>query len=232
MVVALGILTLLSRYLGPHEFGQYQLVIAFLLLLNLSDLGIATIAARHLSTGERDPNEVMGNVLLIRAALAALSTALTIGVAWAADYSTKETTAIAVASLSFPFMLFSSTYAAIFVARLRMEYAALGNIAQSLTSLALMSAVAFSGGGLIRMLIAYDIGFLANSAVCLYFARKFVGRRSGSTRHDARDPARRGSARVAWPSSRSQPADIVLLWRHRHDRRTTAAYRAALFARH
>jgi len=64
-------------------------------------------------------------------------------------------------------MLFSSTYGAVFAARLRMEYAALGNIAQSLTSLALMSAVALSGGGLVRMLIAYDAGFLVNSAsVC------------------------------------------------------------------
>ena len=46
------------------------------------------------------------------------------------------------ASLSFPFMLFSNTYSAIFVARLRMEYAAAGAVAQSLTSLTLMGAVA------------------------------------------------------------------------------------------
>jgi len=174
MVVSLGTLTLLSRYLGPHEFGQYQLVIAFLLLLNLSDLGISTIAARHLSTGERDPDEVMGNVLVIRAALALISTALVLTAALAFNYSSREKAAIAVASLSFPFMLFSSSYASIFAARLRMEYAVLGNVAQSLTSLALMSTVALSGGGLIKLLAAYDAGFLVNSAVTLYFARKFV----------------------------------------------------------
>ncbi len=174
MVVSLGILALLSRYLGPHEFGEYQLVIAFLLLLNLSDLGIATISARHLSTGKHDPDEVMANVLAIRTVLALTSTVLAVSVALLADYSPHETKALIVASLSFPLMLFSSTYGAVFAARLRMEYAALGNIAQSLTSLALMSAVALSGGGLVRMLIAYDAGFLVNSVVCVFFARKFV----------------------------------------------------------
>ncbi len=174
MAVSLAILTLLSRYLGPDEFGQYQLVIAFLVLLNLSDLGISTIVARRLSVGERDDEQVMGNVLAMRAVLSLFSMALAIIVALVADYSMAERRAIAVASLSFPLMLFSSTYSAIFIARLRMEYAALGGVAQSLTSLALMFAVAASGGGLIRMLIAYDAGFLVNSAVCLYFARKFV----------------------------------------------------------
>ena len=63
MAIALGTLTVLARYLGPTRFGQYQLVIAFLTLVNISDLGVATIAVRHLSTTERDPDELMGNVL-------------------------------------------------------------------------------------------------------------------------------------------------------------------------
>lgn len=174
MAVQLAMLTLLSRYLGPEEFGHYQVVIAFLLLLNLTDLGISTISARHLSTGEHDPDRVLGNVLAIRVALSVVSMALVIMVALVANYTRAEREAIAVASLSFPFMLLSSTYTAIFVARLRMEYAAIASVAQALTSLALMAAVAATNGGLIRMLVAYDAGFLANSIVCLYFARKFV----------------------------------------------------------
>ena len=44
MGVSLAALTILARYLGPTSFGQYQLVIAFLTLFNISDLGVATIA--------------------------------------------------------------------------------------------------------------------------------------------------------------------------------------------
>jgi len=174
MAVQLAMLTLLSRYLGPEEFGHYQVVIAFLLLLNLTDLGISTIAARHLSTGDYDPEKVLGTVLAIRAALSMVSMALAVLVALVANYTRAEREAIAVASLSFPFMLLSTTYASIFVARLRMEYAVIGSVAQSLTSLALMAAVAVTNGGLIRMLVAYDAGFLVNSLVCLFFARKLV----------------------------------------------------------
>lgn len=174
MAVQLAMLTLLSRYLGPEEFGHYQVVIAFLLLLNLTDLGISTISARHLSTGEHDAERVLGNVLAIRAALSVVSMALAVMVALVANYTRAERQAIAVASLSFPLMLFSSTYTAMFIARLRMEYAAIASVAQSLTSLGLMAAVAATNGGLIRMLVAYDAGFLVNSLVCLYFARKFV----------------------------------------------------------
>lgn len=174
MAAALGILTLLSRYLGPYEFGQYQLVIAFLLLLNLSDFGVQTIAIRHLSTSTRDETDVMGNVLTIRVLLALVSTVLVISAALTLDYSGEATRAIAIASLSFPLNVFAGGYNVVFAAKLRMEYAVAANIAQAVVTCALMGAVALTGGGLVRMLIAYDAGFLANSVICVIFARRFI----------------------------------------------------------
>jgi O-antigen/teichoic acid export membrane protein len=174
MGVSLAALTLLSRYLGPHRFGQYQLVIAFLTLVNVSDLGVATIAVRHLATTERDPDELMGNVLTVRTLLAFASSALAIAASFALGYPYEIKMAIAVASLSFPLTIFSGSFNATFAAKLRMEYAALGNIAQAIVGLAAMVAVVHSGGGLIRLVVAYDAGVLANSIVCIYFARRFV----------------------------------------------------------
>jgi O-antigen/teichoic acid export membrane protein len=174
MGVSLVALTLLSRYLGPHRFGQYQLVIAFLTLVNVSDLGVTTIAVRHLSTSQRDPEELMGNVLTVRTMLALVSAALAIGISQAVGYSYEIRMAIAVASLSFPLMILSGSYNATFAANLRMEYAALGNIAQAVVGLGAMAIVVMQGGGLIRLVVAYDLGILANSVVCLYFARHFV----------------------------------------------------------
>lgn len=174
MGVSLVALTLLSRYLGPYRFGQYQLVIAFLTLVNVSDLGVATIAVRHLATSKHDPDELMGNVLTVRTGLALVSSALAVGAAFALGYSYEIRMAIAFASLSFPLTIFSGSYNATFAANLRMEYAAIGNIAQAVVGLAAMATVIAGGGGLIRLVIAYDIGILANSVVCLYFARRFV----------------------------------------------------------
>jgi O-antigen/teichoic acid export membrane protein len=174
MAVSLAALTLLSRHLGPTIFGQYALVIAFLTIVNVSDLGVATIAVRHLSTTERDPDELMGNVLTIRTALAALSSVLAIGAAFAMGYPDYIKAAIAVAALSFPLTIFSGSYSATFAANLRMEYATLGSIAQSVVGLAAMVFVVTTEGGLLRLIIAYDVGVLANSLVCLYFAHRFV----------------------------------------------------------
>jgi O-antigen/teichoic acid export membrane protein len=174
MGVSLAILTLLSRYLGPYEFGQYQLVIAFLLLVNVSDLGIATIAVRHLSTERRPAEEIIGNILTIRAVLAAASTLLCVVIAVAIGYSHEATKAIAIASLSFPFMMLTGSYNALFASKLRMEYAAMANIAQALATLALMAVVVMMNGGVVRLLIAYDAGFVVSSAVSVFFARRFL----------------------------------------------------------
>lgn len=191
MAISLAVLALLSRYLGPYEFGQYQLVIAFLLLVNISDLGVATIAVRHLATNRRPEAEIMGNILVIRAALATATMLMAIGLAliigiFDSEYSMEATRAIGIASLSFPLMLLSGSYNALFAARLRMEFAALGNIAQAVTTLTLMTLVAVTGGGLVRMLLAYDMGFLANSLVCLLFARRFISFRLHLDRDYAR----------------------------------------------
>jgi O-antigen/teichoic acid export membrane protein len=174
MAVSLATLSLLSRYLGPEDFGKYQFVIAFLLLVNVSDFGVATLAVRHLSTGEREADDLMGNVLIVRSALALLSTVIAITIALAIGYPAEITGAIAVAALSFPLMIAAGAYGATFAANLRMEYATFGNIAQAIVTLAAMGAAAAAGGGIIELLLAFNAGVLANSLVCWYFSRRFV----------------------------------------------------------
>jgi len=174
MAVAVATLSLLSRYLGPHDFGQYTFVIAYVLLVNLSDLGVSSIAVRHLSTHRRDPDDLMGNVLTVRTVLAVVAVLVAITIAFVLGYSTETKVAIAVASLSFPFAIFSVSYTATFAANLRMEYASLGNVAQGVTTLAGMGLVVLTGGGLVALLVAFVAGFMVNSLVCLLFVRRFV----------------------------------------------------------
>jgi O-antigen/teichoic acid export membrane protein len=174
MTVTLATLSLLSRYLGPDEFGRYQFVIAFLLLVNVSDFGISTIAVRHLSTGQRDPDELIGNVVVVRSILAAASTVIAVSVALIVGYPPEIQLAIAVASLSFPLMIASGAYTAAFAANLRMEFVALGSVVQGVVTLGGMLLVVAAGGGLIELLLAFNAGLLANSVVCWLFVRRFV----------------------------------------------------------
>jgi O-antigen/teichoic acid export membrane protein len=82
--------------------------------------------------------------------------------------------AIAVASLSFPLTIVAGTYAATFQANMRMEFIALSSITQAWVSLAGMALVAFFGGNLIMMLVAYNCGALASSVVAFTFVHRFI----------------------------------------------------------
>ncbi len=174
MVASLATIALVARYLGPHKYGQYQLIIAMLLLVNVSDFGIATVAVRHLSVGRRSADHIISNVLTLRLALGIAAAAIAIGLSFAMQYDAEVKWAMAVASLSFLLMIFSGSFNAAFVAHLRMEFAVAGNIAQAVVLLAGVTTVVLTEGGLVRLLIAYDAAILANSLVCLYFARRFV----------------------------------------------------------
>src|SRR6476660_1748389 len=109
MTISLAALVLVSRYLGPYRFGQYQLVIALLFLVNVSDFGIATVATRQLSTNHDDPDELMGNVLTLRAALGLLAAGVAIGVSYLLQYPDEVKAATAVASASFLLLIFSGS---------------------------------------------------------------------------------------------------------------------------
>jgi len=176
--IAASLLTLmlLSRYLGPGGYGQYQVVIAFLVITNLSDLGVNVIAVRHLTAGEREPDEIMGNVLTLRSGMALVSTGIAAIAALILGGSDRGETVIAilVASLSFPLTIVAGTYAATFQANMRMEYTALSSITQGWVALAGMALVALSGGGLILMLVAYNVGAFASSVVAFVFVRQFI----------------------------------------------------------
>ncbi|MEX0749365.1 MAG: flippase [Dehalococcoidia bacterium] len=174
MAVSLGTLSLLARYLGPEDFGKYQFVIAFLLLVNVSDFGVATLAVRHLATSERDADDLMGNVVVVRSVLAACSTGIAIGIAFLVGYPAEIKAAIAVAALSFPLMIAAGAYNATFAANLRMEFATIGNVAQAVVTLVCMLLVVANGSWLIGLLFAYNAGVLVNSVICVYFARRYV----------------------------------------------------------
>jgi O-antigen/teichoic acid export membrane protein len=176
--IAASLLTLmlLSRYLGPGGYGQYQVVLAFLVITNLSDLGLTVIAVRHLMAGERDPEVIMGNVLTLRTAMALLSTVVAAVAALVLGGTERGEIVIAilVASLSFPLTIVAGTYAATFQANMRMEFIALSTVTQSWVALGGMALVALAGGGLVMMLVAYNAGALASSVVTFVFARQFI----------------------------------------------------------
>jgi|CXWL01.1.fsa_nt_gi O-antigen/teichoic acid export membrane protein len=174
VLVSLGSLALLSRYLGAGYFGDYQLVLAFLLLANFSDLGISTVAVRRLAQDDHSPAELLANVLTLCIGLAILSAGIAVSATFILDYPGSVKGAMAVAALSLPIMVVGTTYSTIFAVNLRMEYASLASIAQAIVSLAAMVAVVLADRGVVWMFVAYNTGVVTYSVVCVFFARRFV----------------------------------------------------------
>ncbi len=174
-LLALAALMTLTRYLGVEGVGDFLLVLSLLALLNISDMGIYTITVRELSSGESRAEVLLGNVLLIRIVSAVLAMALLSLVALLLSYPAEVTIAIWLASLSYLFMAVGrSSLGATFAANLRMEFQALATTVQSLTFIGLVGLIVSQGMGLIALVLAYDASILANTAVVIFFSKKFV----------------------------------------------------------
>jgi O-antigen/teichoic acid export membrane protein len=174
-LVWLPTLMILTRYLGAEGVGDYLLVLAFLAFLNVSDLGVSTIAVRELSSGEGKSGALLGNVFLIQVALALLAMVLVSGVAFLLGYSPEVTLAISLGTLSYLFIaLGSSSMGVTLAANLRMEFEALANVVRSLVFIGLVALIVVQGLGLIALVLAYNASLLAKSALVVLFSRKFV----------------------------------------------------------
>ena len=175
MLLALGALMVLTRYLGVGGVGDYVLVTSLLALLNFSDMGLLMITVRELSSGDEEPAGLLGNVLLLRIGTALASMALVSTATVLLGYSPEVTAAVVVGSVSYLFIAVGSgSLGAMFLANLRMEYQVLANVVQSIVFISLVGVVVAFGMGLVALILAYDAGALANALVVIAFSRRFV----------------------------------------------------------
>jgi O-antigen/teichoic acid export membrane protein len=214
VVLSLAALMILTRYLGSEGTGDYLLVLSLLALLNISDMGVFTIAVRELSSGEGNIEKLLGNAFFIRVASAVLAMVLVSVVGLLLGYRTEITVAIAIASLSYLFTAMGTgSLAATFAANLRMEFQALATVVQALSFIGLVGLVVSLGLGLIPLILAYDASVLANAVVVVLSSRRFViprfqlDLRQCRTLFAASLPA--GVANMAWVAYNR--VDIVML---------------------
>jgi len=175
LLLALAALMILTRYLGVEGTGDYLLVVSLLALLNFSDMGLLLITVRELSAGDDEPEDLLGTVLLLRIGTAIGSMAIVSTVTLALGYSAEVTTAVVLGSISYLFIAVGSgSLGAMFLAKLRMEFQVLANAAQWITFVTLVGVVVLLEQGLVALILAYNVGALANAVVVVLFSRQFV----------------------------------------------------------
>ena len=78
---------MLTRYLGPDDYGKYTLALMYMQLFGvLADVGLFTTVVREISKDPERTEELVGNALLLRLVLSIAVIALAVGVSLLLPY--------------------------------------------------------------------------------------------------------------------------------------------------
>jgi O-antigen/teichoic acid export membrane protein len=153
VVLAIGLVSIavLTRYLGPADYGRYTLALMYMTLFGvLADVGLFTIVVRDISREPERTEQLVGNTLTLRLLLSGVVIAVAAGVSLLLPYESDVRTAIVLAGLPLLFGLVNTTFVAVLQSQLRMGRAVVGDV--------LGRAVALGAAVLVA---ALDLGFYA-----------------------------------------------------------------------
>lgn len=173
--VALISIGVVAHALGPAGAGNYLLVVSFLTLLDVSDLGLSVVGVRELASDSDAASVVLGNLLMVRGALALAGMGAAVAAASLLHYPSTITDAITLGSLSYLLLaLGPGGMGLTFRAHLRMEYQAVGNIAQSVTMLAGLLAGVALHLELVWLIAASVAGAGANTLITAALSQRIL----------------------------------------------------------
>ncbi len=151
LVIAAVSVAVLTRYLGPADYGRYALALSFMQLFGvLADAGLTTIVVREISREPGRAEELMANGLTLRLLLALTTIALAGLVSLLLPYEPDVRLAILLAGVPLLFGALNSAITAVLQAELRMGRAGVADVVGRLA--------AFGG---VLLVVALGLGFHA-----------------------------------------------------------------------
>jgi len=168
-------LALLTRYLGPSDYGKYTLALMFTQVLGvLADVGLFTTVVRDISREPDRTEELVGNALTLRLLLAFVTIALAGLVSLALPYTPEVRVAILLAGGPLLLGLLNSSLVAVFQARLLMDRATVADLVGRVVALGLVVLVVLLELGFYAVIGAAAGGALATLAVTWRLTRRLV----------------------------------------------------------
>ncbi len=168
-------LALLTRYLGPSDYGKYTLALMFSQVLGvLADVGLFTIVVRDISREPDRTEELVGNALTLRLLLAFATITLAGLVSLALPYTPQVRVAILLAGGPLLLGLLNSSLVAVFQARLLMDRATVADLVGRVAALGLVVLVVVLELGFYAVIGAAAGGALATLVVTWRLTRRLV----------------------------------------------------------
>jgi len=166
---------LLTRYLGPRGYGQFNTAIAFVGFFSvLGDLGVQAILAKDLSQNFKQKEKILGNVFVWRLISAVLMFMLIVGISRFMPYDEVVKFVIIIEGLRVTLYLFRSYFVVIPQVKMRMDLSALGFLISRLLYLGGVVLVVSLNLTLVYLFYLMFLAYMFD-LIFMYFSFKKLG---------------------------------------------------------
>jgi O-antigen/teichoic acid export membrane protein len=152
-MISFAYILVLARYLGVDDFGQYNLVMTFVLVaITAVDFGLTRLIVRDLSREPERIPEYLATLLPLRASLAVAGYLGLLAAVWLAGYSGHTLMLAAIAAGALLPTSIGLVFDALFHAGQQMLYSAAGDVVIALAQCLIGAMVMLAGGGVEALL--------------------------------------------------------------------------------
>jgi len=181
LAIGLASIAIVTRYLGPDEYGRYTLALTYMQLFAvLADVGLFTIVVREISRDPDRTERLVGNTITLRLLLSAAAIATAALVSLLLPYDPDVRVAILLAGLPLLFGMLNSSFVTVLQARLRMGRAVVGDVVGRAASLAAVGLVVALDLGFYAVMGTAAVGALVTAVVTMLLTRRLVALRPRS----------------------------------------------------
>lgn len=168
---------LLTSYLGPYRYGQFQFVLSYVTLFGVViDFGIQQYIIKKISEDRSQAKKYFHNFLAVEIVLATIVYAAMVGVAYYNGYDSIVLKAIMVAGLGASIHGLTYPFLAVITAFYDLKKAAFLNFLSSAINVAMIFITIWVGGGIVLLTVQQVI--YATLALIIYyqFIQKHIGK--------------------------------------------------------
>ena len=175
LVIGAASILITTRYLGASGYGQFALALAFVQMVGLlADLGLLTVVVREISRDPEAAEGLIGHTLTLRLALSVVVIALAGLLSLAMPYTPQVRVAILIAGVPLVLGLVNTAIVAVFQAHLRMDRAAISDVAGRAAGFVALIVVAALDLGFYAVVATAGVGALVTLLVTWRLSRPLV----------------------------------------------------------
>lgn len=172
-VISFVYFTLIARFVGVNNTGQYFFAIAFASIFTVvADFGLSSILTRETAKYPEKTAEYFNTVFWTKVFFGFLSYLLVVFFINILGYPVETKMLVYVSGITMFFDNIHSAFYSIFRARKNLSFESFGIIGSQFVTLVVGSAVLFSGGPMIGLVGAYTVASFCNVLYAGYFLRR------------------------------------------------------------